>query len=87
MHFRSFVLMGLGALIGMATPVLAETAKAPTKTSLFGSKAAAADEDAGMAKAGEKNPKKKMTAKEKAKAEAQAKADAKKAAREKAAAD
>ena len=91
MQFRSLLLMGLCAVIGMATPALAETAKASSKTYLFGSRASASDDDGGKAKADQKNPKKKLTAKEKAKADAKlsakAKAEARQAAKEKAAAE
>jgi lipoprotein-anchoring transpeptidase ErfK/SrfK len=71
MHIRSLVFLGLCAAIGMSAPAFAE---APAKTYLFSSKAKAAEAEA---KAAEKAPKKKLTAKERARQKALAKAKAK----------
>lgn len=79
MNIRSLVFLGLcAAAIGMSAPAFAE---APVKTYLFSSKAKANEAEA---KAVEKAPKKKLTAKEKALAKAKAKEEAKLAAAAKA---
>jgi lipoprotein-anchoring transpeptidase ErfK/SrfK len=71
MHIRSLIFLGLCAAIGMSAPAFAE---APAKTYLFSSKPKV---DEAEAKAAEKAPKKKLTAKEKARQKALAKAKAK----------
>jgi lipoprotein-anchoring transpeptidase ErfK/SrfK len=83
MQFRSLLVMGLCAALGVAVPARAEAPPASKKVFLFSSSKAADDE--APAKSGQKN--KKMTAKEKAKAAALAKAAAKEEAKAKAKAE
>lgn len=79
MQFRSLLVMGLCAALGVAVPARAEAPPPAKKVFLFSSSKAA--DDAAPAKSGQKN--KKMTAKEKAKAAALAKAAAKEEAKAK----